>query len=61
MEKDENNVKTTDISKDDSIKEEVKKKDKKPKIKKKKSEETSKPKAIDTSALLKKKNDRNGV
>ena len=61
VEKDENNVKMADISKDDSIKEEVKKKDKKPKIKKKKSEETSKPKTLDTSALLKKKNDRNGV
>ncbi len=61
IEKERNNIKTDDIASDDSIKEKVKKKDKNPKAKKKKKEETPKPKTLDTSALLKKKNDRNGI
>ena len=55
-----NKIKTADIPNDDSRKEKVKKKDKKLKVKKK-NEETSKSKTLDTSVLLKKKNDRNGI
>lgn len=59
VEKDKNDIKTPDIS-NDNIKDKVNKKEKKPKVKKK-SEEKSKPKAINTSELLKKKKDRNGI
>lgn len=61
VEKERNEIKADDIANDDSIKEKIKKKDKNPKVKKKKKEETPKPKTLDTSALLKKKNDRNGI
>ena len=60
MEKEINKIKTADIPNDDSRKEKVKKKNKKLKVKKK-NEETSKSKTLDTSVLLKKKNDRNGI
>lgn len=59
VEKDKNDIKTPDIS-NDNIKDKVNKKEKKPKVKKK-SEEKSKPKAINTRELLKKKKDRNGI
>ena len=59
VEKDKNDIKTPDIF-NDNIKDKVNKKEKKPKVKKK-SEEKSKPKAINTSELLKKKKDRNGI
>ena len=52
VEKDKNDIKTPDIS-NDNIKDKVNKKEKK--------EEKSKPKAINTSELLKKKKDRNGI
>ena len=61
VEKEKNNIKTADISNDEGVKDEVKKKDKKLKVKKKKNEETPKSKTLDTNALLKKKNDRNGI
>ena len=61
VEKERNNIKTADISNDEGVKDEVKKKDKKLKVKKKKNEETPKSKTLDTNALLKKKNDRNGI
>lgn len=61
VEKERNEIKADDISNDEGVKDEVKKKDKKLKVKKKKNEETPKSKTLDTNALLKKKNDRNGI
>ena len=60
VEKERNDIRTDDIFDAENIKDKVKKKDKKPKIKKKK-EEKPKAKTLNTSELLKKKNDRNGI
>lgn len=59
VEKGINDINTEDIS-NDNIKDKVNKKEKKPKVTKK-SEEKPKPKGLNTSELLKKKNDRNGI
>ena len=60
VEKEVDNARTTEKS-SDSLKDEVKKKEKKSKLKKEKKVEKPKPQTLDTSALLKKKNDRNGI
>ena len=60
VEKEIDNARITEKS-SDSLKDEVKKKEKKSKLKKEKKLEKPKPQTLDTSALLKKKNDRNGI
>ena len=60
VEKEVDSARTTEKS-SDSLKDEVKKKEKKSKLKKEKKVEKPKPQTLDTSALLKKKNDRNGI